>query len=658
MRTGDLARLRTLTEPQMHPDGAQVAFVVREVDLEEDRYVSRVWLWDGEDARPFTHGPSDGAPRWSPDGGRLVFVRKSEKEDSKPQVAVMPAAGGEARIVTDFPLGAGGAEWSPDGSRLVAVGNSWVEELADLEEDERKRRPRRITRLPYRGDNLGWIHERRKHLCLVDPSGQEEPDLLTPGDFDESEPVWRPDGLAIAFLSERHDEREVDGGNQVFLVTLDDREVTALTDVGIWGHVTFRPDGVAHVTGLTDRWGWPAPLSVRRIEEDGSLTDLTGHLDRDALPFDAAGPSGPQWRGDRFLTLLEDRGVNRVVAVDPDGKVEELAGGSRRTITGATVREDGSAFAFVATANDDPGELHWWEDGEERALTAVNATARDELAFVAGEHFTYESGGEEIDAWLYLPEGGDRVPLLFNIHGGPATQYGWGFFDEFQVYAGAGYAVLATNPRGSSGRGRDFARGAVKVWHEEDPPDLNDLRRAVDAALARSDRLDPERMGVMGGSYGGFATAHVIGREDRWRSAIVERGLLSWVSFSGTSDIGAFFDRMYLDAQLPEDFELLWAASPVSRAHRVTTPTLLLHSEHDWRCPIEQAEQFYMMLKRHGTEVELVRFPDEGHELSRSGAPKHRRDRFQIVLEWHGRHLDMPVPAEDEEAAEEGAATS
>ncbi len=207
------------------------------------------------------------------------------------------------------------------------------------------------------------------------------------------------------------------------------------------------------------------------------------------------------------------------------------------------------------------------------------------------------------------------------------------------MYAGAGFGVVACNPRGSSGRGRDFSRAVVGRWMDEEPPDLADLRACVDAALERFPRLDPERIGVMGGSYGGYATARLLALDDRFRSGIVERALTAFPSFVGTSDIGPYFGAMYLGTQIPEGFEDFWKASPMAAAHRISAPTLVIHSEHDWRTPIEQGEQLFTLLALQGVTTEMVRFPDEGHEMSRSGSPRHRLERFEIVLEWHRRHL-------------------
>jgi dipeptidyl aminopeptidase/acylaminoacyl peptidase len=375
---------------------------------------------------------------------------------------------------------------------------------------------------------------------------------------------------------------------------------------------------------------------------EGGLEPVAGDLDRNVFPpAPPTSPPGPQWvDGDACLTVVEDSGRIRVVRIDSDGSVTDLAGGDR-LITGVSSRFDGTAFAFTATSPTDPGELWWWEDGAERRLTNLNGGFIADAGLIEPEHFVVDRDGVELDAWVLLPEGQDRVAALLNIHGGPATQYGFGFFDEFQVYAGGGYGVIACNPRGSSGRGRDFVRAPVGEWAEDRPVDLDDILTVVDAALDRYPRLDADRLGIMGGSYGGFMTIRILAVEDRFRSAVPERGLYAFTSFLGTSDIGYRFPRMYLGDPEPGDIEELWAASPLSRAHRITTPSLLIHSEGDDRCPIEQAEQLFGLLIANGVEAEMLRFPGGSHELSRSGKPRHRRERFEAILEWHGRHLGV-----------------
>ena len=523
MRPEDLPRFATLSDPRIHPDGVRVAFVVSRMNLEDDRYDRQIWIWDGSEARPFTHGPGDGRPRWSPDGSRLAFIRTGPAKDDRPQVAVMSATGGEAVTVTEFALGASEAEWSPAGSHLACVGAEWKAEWTDLEDEERGRIARRIDRFGYRFDDAGYLFDKTTNVYLVDASGGV-PVRLTTGEYRNAGVAWRPDGNAIGFISARHERRFMDSSYQPFEVSVEGGDEEAILDLGFWADLSYGPDGTPYLLGMPDATAYPDIVRVWRVTADGPV-EIASDIDRNfAPPNPPVSPAGPQWIGpDRFMSLLEDRGRIRAVTVDADGTVSDLIGGDR-LITGASPRPDGSAVAFVATTPTDPGELIWWENGEELVLTSINADFRAEVPLVDPIAFTAMSDDEEIDAWVLLPEGSEAVPMLLNIHGGPATQFGYGFFDEFQVYVGAGYGVVACNPRGSSGRGRDFVRTPVQRWHEDRSPDLRDILEVVETAFGRFDRLDRDRMGIMGGSYGGFMTVKILGvDEDRWRSAVPVR---------------------------------------------------------------------------------------------------------------------------------------
>jgi dipeptidyl aminopeptidase/acylaminoacyl peptidase len=622
MTPDQLASVNVPSDPRLSLDGTRAAFVVSTPNLEEDRYDRTIWVENEQ----FTAGPGDTAPRWSPDGTRLAFLRGVDDEPA--QVAIIPVEGGEAREITSFAKGVETLEWSPDGGRLVVVAVTFVEEWSDLDEDERGRRPRRITTVPYRFDTRagGWTHDRKRHLWLVDPAGEGDPRCLTPGEFDEEFPAWSPSGDRLAFISDRDPQQGLTPDNDVWEVDIDTGEVTRVTNGGQWWCVSYRPDGVLHLLGATDATH-PIEAHLYRREDDGELTDLTGHLDRSSVSL-AAGPAAVRWDGDTAIVGIEDSGRFGLISVAADDVVDTIVGGDK-VVTGF----DSAHHRLVHTASawDSPGEVI--SDGA--PLTNLNDGAA--LDLVVPDHFRVDSDGHEIDVWVFMPPGDGKVPLLLNIHGGPASQYGFGFFDEFQVYAGAGYGVVACNPRGSSGRGTDFVRAVVgEGWGNVDQADID---AAVDAALARHDRLDADRMGVMGGSYGGFMTAWLIGMEERWKSAVVERALTSWTSFSGTSDIGGTFPEKYTGEAYPEGWDTWWRLSPLALAQNVTTPTLVVHSENDYRCPIEQGEQYFMALLRNGTTAEFLRFPGEGHELTRSGEPRHRVERYEAILDWHALHL-------------------
>ncbi len=625
MTPEDLNGLTTPQTPAVHPSGDRVAYVISTIDTDEDRYGRAIWVGDSNDSRQFTAGPGDTSPKWSPDGSRLAFIRTEEKVG---QVAIIPADGGEAEVVTDFDLGVTTFEWSPDGTSLAVAATTYVEDWAELTDEERARKPRRVTSVPYKFDNLGWLHDRKSHIWLVSADRSGEARCLTPGERDEKQPTWHPDGSRIVYLSDLREDRSLDFGASVMAVDVESGVCSELVPHGGWTFTRFSPTGDLHLLG-DPKTDWPDLTTLWRL--DGSeLTSLTAHLDRSAASL-AIGPAYIEFDDGLAYVMHEDAGTGGVAAVHPDGTVDHVIDGPQ-VVTEFSIAAGVSAY--VSKTPTDPGTLFLSEDGEGSAVAHSS-----ELDLVEGHHFTTISEGVEIDVWVFLPPGDVDVPTLLNIHGGPASQYGFGFFDEFQVYAAAGYGVVACNPRGSSGRGREFVRAVTHDgWGVVDVADVN---AALEAALERYPRLDGERMGVMGGSYGGFLTSWIIGTDHRWKSAIVERGLLSYNSFAGTSDIGGSFPRFYAGADHGDpEAERIWAEkSPLTRADQTTTPTLVLHAENDFRCPIEQAERYFMALLKAGVKTEFVRFPGEGHEMSRSGKPRHRVERFDAILDWHDRHL-------------------
>lgn len=606
------------TEPAVSPDGDLVAFTVSTIEVEDDRYHRVVWLARTGQAHPFTAGPGDSAPRFSPDGSHLAFFRLVDKIA---QLSVMPVDGGEARVVTDFPLGVTGRpQWSPDGSTVAVVGVEWAEGWADLDDEERARRPRLITERDYRADGLGWTHDRRRRIHLVDVD-QGEARRLTDGERDEGLPAWSPDGARIAYVADTAEIPGYESGTVVYEAVVATGEVTEAAPRGQWVELSYRPDGVLHGLGSVGTAN-PEPAFLWRLGAEPVQVDHG--RDRPVASF-AGGAPRLAWDGDAALTLLIDSGEA--------GLIRFGQGSTTPVHQGRDLVNDfdwaGGTLAKIVSSPTEPGRL---VIVREDAVVEHGDFGGTPPNLIQPDHFVVSGDGADLDVWVYLPPGEEEVPLLLNIHGGPAAQYGWGFFDEFQMYAGAGYGVVATNPRGSTGRDAVFLKAVTgEGWGKVD---VDDVDAVVAAALDRHPRLDRGRLGVMGGSYGGFLTAWLIGHQDRWRSAVVERALLTWPSFNGTSDIGGWFSRAYLG-----DPDLDWDRSPLRVADQVTTPTLIIHSEKDYRCPIEQAEQYFSALRRNGVHAEFVRFPDEGHELSRSGRPRHRQERFEIILDWLDRTL-------------------
>jgi dipeptidyl aminopeptidase/acylaminoacyl peptidase len=640
VRPEDVYELTWVSDPRSSPDGRTLAYVVSTVDREENTYRSAIWLAATDGSSPprrFTAGKKqDAAPRWSPDGGRLAFL--SSRDRNEKQLYVIPATGGEALRLTDLDEDVSGPVWSPDGTRLAF--SSRVRDPAYDEDDERKRPPRRFTRLQYKLDDVGWTGDRRRHVFTVAADGSAPPAQLTDGDFEDENPAWSPDGTRIAFDSARHESWDVELVHDLYVVEADGGEPRRLTSGDAWYEApAWSPDG-SELACRFGPGGFDFPRHGRIALVDAATGErrlLTGDLDLNCSPFPEV--REPVWDGEDVLFVLEDAGNNHLYRVPATGGSPALVVGGEVWITGFDCV--GGATVYAATTPTCPAELY---RGGQR-LTEVTRSFCERRELAEPERFTATSAdGTEVEAWLMRPQGfepGCSYPVLLSIHGGPFTQYGNRFFDEFQVYTGAGYAVLYSNPRGSSGYSEEWGR-AIRGPVEGGPGwgtlDYEDLIGVVDETLRRFDFLDPERLGVLGGSYGGFMTSWIVGHTDRFRAACSERSVNNFVLEGGSSDLGALF-KAYVGAHWFEAPEAYWQISPSRYATNIQTPLLILHSENDLRCPIGNAEDLFAILRVLGREVELVRFPGESHELTRSGSPVHRVQRFEVILEFFERHL-------------------
>ncbi|HEX9774709.1 MAG TPA: S9 family peptidase [Actinomycetota bacterium] len=648
MQPADVYRLTSVSDPRVSPDGRRAAYVVTTIDEEANDYRSAIWVvpLDGSaEPRRFTSGIArDASPRWSPDGSRIAFVSSRAKPGEDPkkaqgQLYVMPADGGEPLRLTDLKEAVSAPAWSPDGTRIAFT--SRVRDAAYDEEDERKRPPRRVTRLAFRLDDVGWIGDRRQHVFVVPADGSGEPSQVTDGDFDDSSPSWSPDGTRIAFSSGRGENWDITFATDLFVVNADGGEPDLLTTGdGFSAAPSWSPDGMRiayqFTPGVRD-WPRHAQIAVMDLATRDRRI-LTASLDRNCAPYPPM--REPIWSSDHLLFATEDAGANPLYLVPADGSdkpqtvVTGQALGGYDMVAGQGVH--------VATT---PATLPELFHGESR-LTSHGAAFAQARSLASPERFTATSAdGTEVDAWIMRPPGftgGTRYPVLLSVHGGPFTQYGERFHDEFQVYAGAGYVVLYANPRGSSGYSEEWGRAIRGPSNGAGPGmgtvDYEDVMAVVDEALARYEFCDPDRLGVIGGSYGGFMATWIAAHTTRFKAAISERAVNSWTSMWGSSDSGWAFEAE-VGANIMDDPAAWRAISPLEHAQNIATPLLIIHSENDLRCNAEQADQLFTTLRYLGREVEMVRFPAEGHELSRSGSPVHRVQRFEIVLEWFARHL-------------------
>jgi len=648
MRPEDVYALTSVGDPRLSPDGRHVAYVVHWIDRDANAYRGAIWVaaLDGSaEPRQLTSGErTDSSPRWSPDGRWLAFLSNRDDEEKKAhdELYVLPADGGEPRRLTDGDEAVMSIAWAPD-SRRIAFARR-VRDAAYDEEDDHKRPPRRFTRLYFKLDSVGWTGDRRKHVFVVDLDGAEH--QLTDGDCENDEPAWSPDGEQIVFTSMRGDRWDVEFVERLYEVDAgggEPRQLTQSDEAG--GAASFSPDGsrIAYRHEPDDRTS-PHHVQIAVMQADGTERRiLTASLDRQCAPFPLA--REPVWDDDRIAFGVEDGGNVHVYTVAADGSDEPelLVGGEQST--GLYDLRDGR-LVYTASTHTRPHEL--FVDGKRTTSVCDEFVAGRDLA--EAERFTASSpDGTEVDAWLVRPPGFDEgrsYPVLLTIHGGPFTQYGTGFFDEVQVYVGAGYCVLFSNPRGGSGYSEEWGRairgpasGAGPGWGTVD---YEDLMGVVDTALERFPFLDAERLGVLGGSYGGFMTSWIVGHTKRFKAALSERAVNHLVSAFGSSDLFWLFERQF-GGPMWENVDDWLRMSPATYAREIETPLLVVHSENDLRCNVEQGEHLFTLLRLLGREVEMLRFPNESHELSRSGSPLHRVQRFEAILEWFGRYL---APAE------------
>ena len=638
----DLGRFAELPEVALSRDGRTVAAAVSVPDIGSNRYRRDVVVGPVDGAGALTPVDPTGSarlPRWSPSDDRLAFV-----VDGAEGCAIR-LAGQAAPVVSGWPDPVEELCWSPDGRRLLFV----VREPTDrswYETPEDRRPPRRLTRLGYREDGVGWTVDRPRQAYLVDMTSGLPPVRFSVGGFDDSQFSWHPDGRSVFFVSQRHEAADRSPINDVFVQDLDE-EPRRLTGTA-WqhSHPVPSPDGSRLALTTLDIVGFPAATHLAVLDlATGELTDLAADLDRDCY-----GSSIVWTDPDTVAVIVEDAGEIGMRSFDVrNPRSQRVVVGGRRRITAFDARA-GQIAIVTSGPVDPPAVAVLTPETAEQVRFAPSAPLAAERRLQAPAHEAVDvAPGVSVDSWLVLP-GDDgaqarpgHYPLIVWLQGG-GTQYGWQFSHELQLLAAAGHAVLYLNPRGSAGYGTAWMRtvsgpGAAHPGSGWGTLDVADVTAVLRATLAAHPELDPDRVGVMGGSYGGLLTTHLLAQTDLFRAGWAERGPYNLYSDAGTKDEAPWFFEAYLGSSHLADPASYWQASPLRLAERITAPLAIVHSEEDRRCSIGQAEELFMALKLCDREVELVRFPGECHELTRSGSPVHRLQRLEILLEWFGRWL-------------------
>jgi dipeptidyl aminopeptidase/acylaminoacyl peptidase len=641
----DLSRIIAISDPRISPDGKKVVFVHTKLDFEEDTYLNNLWIVNTKKGKPrqFTSGRSkDKNPSWSPDGKYIMFTSipyDKEGNKKKRQIFVIPVDGGEARQLTDIEEGVESPEWGPHGKRILFISN-----VKRFERDESDVKV--IDRLSYKYDGKGFYENTRKHIFTINSSGGK-PKQITKGEFDVSNPKWAENGKSIVFSSNLEPDADIVGRNYLYNVDSKGGEPKKLTKtlMNISGIATNPMRKEIVFTGHDYRNGSGTNTEVW-VYRDGDTNPITLDFDQDLgtklscdIRVNSISPN-PTWVGDYIYFTSTYTGISGLYRIYLNGgDVEKLIGQVDHSVETFSLNYN-ERIAYTVLSTSEPIELWIMDKDKTKQLTDINKDYKKKTLIMPHERFSFRSSaGHEVEGWLMKPSNfkqDKKYPLILHIHGGPRGAYGNSFFHEFQVLAAQGWAVLYINPWGSGGYYEEYQAALPGHYFEQD---YEDLMKAVDVILKRKKWINENKLGVTGGSYGGVMTNWIITHTNRFAVASTLRSISNWVSFYGVSDIGWTFGKNEIGGTIWEMEEEFMSKSPLRYIANVKTPTQIIHSEEDYRCPMEQAEQLFTALKVLGVDTELIRFPGESHGLSRQGKPKHRKERLQHIIRWFNKYL-------------------
>ena len=697
----DLFKFQWIGDPQISPDGSQVAFVRVTVDDKKTGYETSIWVAStaGGSVRAFTSGKHDSSPRWSPDGKSLAFTRSIEKDGKPepPQIFILPTNGGEAWPLTKMAKGAAGPKWSPDGKTIAFFGAANAEDIAraaceekegksaapdskppatDSENKKEKTAAEKVaekcgkpnhepdihvvTRVEYRGDNEGYFDlSRPLHIWKIavpaNPAEAGQPVQITKGDFSEDEFEWASDGSKIYFTSTRSLEPYYElPQNAIYSVPSGGGEASEVARItGISQAISISPDGSKlaffGTANTPVQSSTQSHLWIVDLKEGSKPKNLTAGMDLDVgagIIGDQEPPRGGG--GTRPLWSADGKSVTVVVARQGRANLERFDVGSGKNA--AVTKGDQAVTQYTSNGKqtvavistptmindlflvgDDPAQSKRLSDINEKLFADLNLTAPEEISYTSFD-------GKKMQGFVQKPPDFDpkkQYPLILNIHGGPHTAYGYLFFHEMQWMAAKGYVVLYPNPRGSTSFGESFAN---IIQYKYPGDDYNDLIAGVDEVIKRG-YADPKRLGVTGGSGGGLLTNWVIGHTDRFAAAVAQRDIASWSDWWYTDDF-VLFRPMWFRKPPFEDMTDYNARSPITYINAVKTPLMLILGDADFRTPPGAGgEQMFRALKYRKVPTAMVRFPGEGHELSRSGQPWHRVERLHHIVNWFDVYL-------------------
>jgi dipeptidyl aminopeptidase/acylaminoacyl peptidase len=645
--------LKTASNPAVSPNDKAVAYTLQRFESGASEASTDIFVKSLGDAASITQITNTGTaskPKWSPDAKKIAYLDLDESGVN--QIFTRVASGGDPRAITARPANVDALAWSPDGTKIAfrsVVPDA--EELALINGDPDYPKIRTARRIRYRQDGVGWRGDSFYHLFVYDLDTKETAQI-TSGEGDDGPPVWSPDGKKIAFVTDQNAERDIASKTELFVCNPDGSSMTQWSgDMFMVESIAWSPDGnrIA-VSGGRNKaevggYGLTAQSSIFVLEPGSAPVKLTNdtirpHATGGGFPFTADAPF-MSWTNEMGIVFGADsRGQSHVCVANPNkpNDVRRVTDGWQITEISASSE---AGFAVVATSSPTShGELNLIDlnSGDVHTVTNHNSDFFDTHEVATLEKFSIELDGFDIESRIWFPPNFDptkKYKLLLDVHGGPHSAFFDSFYPIHQVAAGAGYVVVAPNPRGSCTYGLEFATAVHGDWGGGD---FDDVMAAMEH-VAASDYIDEKNVIIHGSSYGGFMSSWAVGHTDRFTAAVIAAPVTNLSSFYGTSDIGVNFTETQLGGERFEAIEQYREHSPLTYAKAVNTPVLLLHGEDDARVPIEQSEQYFVALKRHGKEVEFVRLPGTSHGIFRAKHPEIRSQYFKRTLEWFSRHL-------------------
>lgn len=660
----DLYDFKVASGVDISPDGNKVIYSVQRVDRDGEKKYANLWLAyttePMKDPFQFTTGNHlDSSPSWSPDGTQIAFLSSRSDNDKPSKLFIIPTTGGEARILADLPGEIGEFVWAPNSKKLVCVVRKKDPEAVEREKDEQKKKlgvvKRHYDRLFYKLDGYGYLPGERWHLWIVDAVSGKTRQITDHHVYDERQPAWSPDSKWLVFVSNRHENPDLNPDYvDLYTIPAAGGEIQKINAPdGPKSYPSVSPDGkrVAYIGSQEiNKWYLNDNLWIVPINGSSPAVNLTGNYDLhvDSSTINDLGSTQtmpPVWSLDGktlyFQTVLHGDTLMKSISVEGD-RLETIIPGPGVTASYSFSANRRKLACMFGTMKS-PAEAYVkdLETGEFRQLSRVNHELLSQLDLGMVEEVWFTGpDNNELQGWILKPPGFDpgmKYPSILEIHGGPLTQYGSFFMHEFYYLAANGYIVYFSNPRGGRGYGEKHA-GAI--WGGWGGADYQDLMAWTDY-MAEQPYIDPQRMGVTGGSYGGYMTVWIIGHTDRFKAAVTQRCVSNLVSMWGSSDYNWVFQLILGDDTPFENLDKFWQHSPIKYIGKAVTPTKVIHSEMDLRCPIEQGEQVFVALKMLGMDSEMVRFPDEFHGLSRNGRTDRRIARLDHILSWFDKYLKV-----------------